>query len=108
MMMSDRPNRPRGNMRFRNPPERTVSGDTVWDKDISYASHGLQVEWQFGVFFDLPAQTRDLHIDGPFKRDAEPRAQIAARKRAAGVGGEQLKQGSLGACQFHRLALAAE
>src|ERR1700749_2212629 len=108
MMISERPNNPRGKKRLMRRPGRMRSGDAVWDKDISYAAHRLQVQRQFGVFFDLAAQARDLHVNRTLKSDTETRAKIAARESAPCIGGEKLKQCGFGTRELDRLALAAE
>src|SRR4051812_12007568 len=95
MMMSERPNRPRGISRFsaRNGCSgerlsvRRVLSNAVWDQDIADASDGLDIERELRVLLDFAAQTRDLHIHGAFELNIQPRAQSRTRKRPAGIGG---------------------
>src|SRR5215475_12678837 len=101
MMMSERPNSPRGSARLISPDGRAVSGDAVWDKNVPHAAHGLEIERKFGILLDLAAQARDLHVDRALERHAEPRAEIGARERASGIGGEELQQRCLRARQLH-------
>src|SRR5579862_8526358 len=106
MMMSERPNSPRGRARLTRPLGRK-SGDTVGNEDVAHATHGLQIKRQFGIFLDLAAQSRDLDVDGALQRYTQPRAQIAARKSPSGICGEKLEQGSLRTRQLNGPPLAA-
>src|ERR1700753_2754496 len=92
MMISERPNSPRGSTRLTMRPGRRPpwSGDVVWDEDIADAAHGLEVKRKLGVFFDLAAQARDLHVDRTLERHAQPRAEIGAAEGASGIGGGEL------------------
>src|ERR1700741_2913077 len=96
MMISERPNRPRGRARLTRPPERGASGDVVWDEDIADTAHGLKVEGKFRVFLDLAAQARHLHVDRALQRHAEPRAEIGAAEGTARIGSEELQAKGLG------------
>src|SRR5215813_1880225 len=106
MMISERPNSPRGRARLTRPPR--ASGDVVWDEDIADTAHGLKVEGKLGVFLDLAAQARHLHVDRALQRHAEPRAEIGAAEGTARIGGEELQQSGLGAGELDGLALAAQ
>src|SRR6516225_4168217 len=91
MMISERPNRPRGNTRFsarsgcsrgrRN--ARLVLSNAVWDQDIADTANGLDIERKLGVLLDFAPQPRHLHVDRALELDAETRAQRGAGKRPA-------------------------
>src|SRR5579859_5982437 len=100
MMMSERQKSPRGMMRLTSwkgrssagcRSVRTSSGDAVWDQDITNTANGLQIERELGIFLDLTAKPRHLHVDRSLERHAEARAEIGARKRPAGICREQLQ-----------------
>src|SRR6478672_8331355 len=109
MMMSERPNKPRGIRRFRARngcsgerfSVRRVLSNAVWDQDIADTSDGLDIKWELRVLLDFTAQAGYLHVDGTFELNLEPRAQIRARKRPAGIGGEQLQHLRFRAGQFY-------
>jgi len=72
MMMRERQKSPRGMMRLitwkgrsgaGSCCGRTSSGDAVWDQDITNTANGLQIERELGIFLDLTAKSRDLHVD---------------------------------------------
>ena len=111
-MISERPNNPRGRNCLRNAPgfmqRQSAFIHAVRHQHIAHAANRLQVERQLGVFLDLAAQARHLHVDGSLQRHTQPGAKIAARKRMPGMGGEQLQQRGFAAGQLHRLAVAGE
>src|SRR4051812_4191571 len=86
MMISERPNNPRGRKRFRE----SASG-TIWDQHIANSANRLQVQRQLGVFLDLAAQARHLNIDRAFQRNIQPLAQFRAAEGAPRMGGEKLQ-----------------
>src|SRR5450432_3982955 len=116
MMMSERPNRPRGISRFsaRNGCKgerssvRLVLSNAVWDQDIADTTDSLEIEGKFGVLFDFAAQARHLHIHGTFELDVQPRAQRGTAEGAARIGGEQLEHQRFGTGQLNALAGAGE
>ncbi len=109
MIISERLNSRRGISRF-SPRSgcssgplanvRRVLSNAVWDQDITDTTNGLDVERKLGIVLDLTAQSRHLHIDRAFERDVEAGAERRARKRPAGIGGEQLQQLGFGAGQL--------
>src|SRR5579871_2849704 len=112
MMMSERQKRPRGRTRLtsRNGLSRAIpsgiSGDAIWDEDITDTAHGLQIEWKLWVLFDLAPEAGDLHVDRALERDAEAGAEIGARERPASIGCEELQKGCFRTRQVDGFSLA--
>ena len=101
MMISERPNSPRGRKRLRDrrqactrPCAHRSSADPG-DQHVANPAHRLQIQRQLGVFLDLAAQARHLHVDGAFQRHIQPLAQFAAARRAAPHGWRRVAAGRL-------------
>src|SRR5215469_6336940 len=106
MMISERPNSPRGKKRLMKRPGAKRGSIflsiAVRHQDVANTANGLQVERQLGVFLDLAAKTCHLHIDGTLQRHAQAGAKIAAGKRLSRIGGEKLQQRRFRTGEFHR------
>src|SRR6266702_8511078 len=87
MMISERPNSPRGKKCLSVKPSATIGNE-----HIANPAYRLQVQRQLGVFLDLAAQARHLHVDRTLQRHIQPLAQFAAAEGPPGMGGEQLQQ----------------
>src|ERR1700690_3598907 len=94
MIMSERPNSPRGSSRFnllkgRHPG---ILCDAIRNEHIAHAPNRLNVKRQLGIFLDLAPQPRDLHIDRALERNAEPGAEIDTGEWAARICSEQFEK----------------
>src|SRR3974390_3532600 len=84
------------------------SSHAVWHEYIAHAAHGLDVERQFWIFFDLAPEPCHLHVDRAFESYAQPRTEIGAGERPAGIGGKHLEERRFRTREANRLSLAAQ
>src|SRR5205807_8979355 len=108
-MISERPNKPRGNTRFARCESRyRMSAHPVRHEYVTHAADRLDIERELRIFLDLSPEAGHLHVDRALQRHAQSRAEIGARERPPGVAGKKFEQRGFRTSQANRAPLAAQ